>query len=280
MSRNLSKRKKKVLLDDISKYEYIKNTLIDEIVNQEQVVKNNKKNKNISLLKGITKFAAPVVISSIVVYGASVIGHFGRPFAIDKEKSSKVYTLECSLEDGINTLEEYKIITRNTDIPSSKFTITTPWTKNDDYYERVVYNYEEKKLKDINLYNAIISNDFDYICDNYKYKSSNIERCNNINTNNELSISAKIYIVDSNDNIYVVETNKRNLIITLFELFVVFASSTLIILGIKDKILLDINKNIYEYEKSKDKYYKFIFKHELTDEKIEELKSKVKKYEK
>jgi len=271
---------KESILDDISEYENKKKKIKDELLFQKQNVRNSKNNRNISIIKGITKFATPMVISSLIVYGGSLVSGFGRPFVIDKVKCSKIYTLESTVEYGIKTEEKYKYIGKNTNIPNNTFTIKTPWNREDNYYERTIYDYEEKNLKDINLYSAIISHDYDYIYNNYNYVSSYIERTTSISSNNDISIIAKIYIVDINDNIYVVETSKRNLYVTLFSLFVVLASSTLVILGIKDKTFYEINKKIYEYDMDKDNYYKILSKYEINEKKLNALKCKVKKYEK
>lgn len=280
MSRSISRKNKKIILDDISKLEDMKVNLEVDLENQKDIVKYSRKNKNRTIMKSMVKFATPILISSVVVYGSGIVGGFGRPFVIDKEKSSKVYTLEVDQSLGLSTEETYKNITRNTHIPNSTFSITTPWVEVNNKYERNVYKYEEKELKDIDLYNAFITKDYDYILNNYSFKSSKVETSNNINANNNTEISAKLYIVDSNDNIYVSETSVRNLMVTLFEMLTVIATSSLIILGIKDKIFIDITRDVYEYDQDKKNYYKVLKKIETINSKIDLMKKKVKKYEK
>lgn len=280
MSRSISRKNKKIILDDISKLEDMKVNLEVDLENQKDIVKHSRKNKNRTIMESMVKFATPILISSVVVYGSGIVGGFGRPFVIDKEKLSKVYTLEVDQSLGLSTEETYKNITRNTHIPNSTFSITTPWVEVNNKYERNVYKYEEKELKDIDLYNAFITKDYDYILNNYSFKSSKVETSNNINANNNTEISAKLYIVDSNDNIYVSETSVRNLMVTLFEMLTVIATSSLIILGIKDKIFIDITRDVYEYDQDKKNYYKVLKKIETINSKIDLMKKKVKKYEK
>ena len=280
MSHNISRRNKKIILDDISMLESKKINLEDDLNNQKDIVACSRKNKNRTIAKGIIKMISPIVVSSFVVYGAAFVGNFGKPFVLDKEKSSKVYTLEVDAVSGLSTEESYKYITRNTNIPNSTFEITTPWVQVNDKYERNVYKFDEKKLNDINLYNAIIDKNYDYILNNYSFKSSNIETSSTINKNNDTEIIAKIYIVDYNDNIYVYETSLKNIIITLVEILTIAITSSLVILSIKDKIFIDITREMYEYNQDKKNYHKVLNNITSINSKIDLLKQKVKKYEK
>lgn len=283
MSHKSSKRGLCIILDDISKLEKQRLELDHNISKKKKYLSKSKNLRNKYIFKGALKMLTPVVISSIVVYGTSVLTGFGRPFVLDNEKSSKVYTIVSSPEKGISAEENYKIITRRNDIPKSTFSIKSPWVEKDNYYERNVYNYEEKNLDDVGLYDAVLAHDFKYIYDNYKFISEDIETCSSLNLsylNSEKVITANIYIVDKNDNIYCMELPFRNNMITLFELLIVIFSSSLVIFGIKDKIFEDISKYSYAYSIDKENYKDSLEKMKKLDFQIARLKRKVAKNEK
>ena len=269
------------ILKDIIRIETDKSSLEDNLDNQRILLSNSRRVKNITIFKSVSKLMTPLVLSSLVIIGISNFGKLGKPFVLDKEKYSKVYYIESDEEKGITALEYYKNIKKDKESFDNTFTIISPWKQENQEYVRTIYNYDEKTNYDINLYNSIIKKDIDYIYSNYKPQSSSIETCSYIeDIDNELKINAKIYIIDKNDNIYVVESNTKNYIVTIIELLSIVTAISLVIVGIKDNIIIELRKNISSYNEKKSKYEELVNKIDMLNVELSQLENKVKKYEK
>ena len=261
----------------ISFLEIKKKKLLDEQLIQKYNVSDAKKTKNLKIFTGISKLIAPFCISSTLVFFAGCSSEIGFPFIRDKEVKSKCYSLK--IDDEITTSEHYISNSYGTDYPKSQITLYSPWTYDRGSYERTITYYEIKELKDINVYTAILNSDYDYIFNNYEFISQKQEVANNFVEDNK-SIEASIYILDENDNIYVVESSKRNLIETLLEIFFVLVVTDIVIMSIKDKIILEIRRKKAEYNNELKNMELINKRIKCVDLEIAKYKSKVKKYEK
>lgn len=123
--------------------------------------------KNLKIFGSICNFTAPLIVSSGVVIGCMYLISSSLPFVKDNEELGKRYSLDYETNGKIESYEHYDKYA-NCEFEDNELTISSPAILNNDgSYERVIRYYDEDNLDSVELYNAILSNDMDYIDDNY-----------------------------------------------------------------------------------------------------------------
>ena len=269
---------KEQLKKEISLLERKRKNLLEEKQIQEYNVKDAKKVKNLKIFAGISKLLAPFCISSSIVLLTGFSNNIGFPFIRDKEEKSKCYILEVD-EEGISASENYEEDSYDSDYPTSDITLFSPWVYDNGYYERTVTSYEIKELDDVNVYYSILDNNFDYIYENFEFVTQEKE-IKNISDSNNINVKASIYIRDENDKIYVIETLKRNLIVTILEMLFICISSCMVVIGTKDKIIFEIRRKKSDYNNELNNMELINKKLKSLDCELKQYKDKAKRYEK
>lgn len=198
------------------------------------------------LAKDTTEYFLPYIISLGLTTGAIYVFDGGLPFKKDKVYNSKYYSLEYTTNQKINYSEDY--VRRNLfseTIPESEITIYTPIKKVNNLNVREKYYYKISKFVDKESFNKILDNDYEYIINNientyHETITSNIE---NEYTINDYFVEANIYLLDYEDKVSFLESNQKNLFISLL-----FTSlNALIILFIennRDVTLMEYKNNV------------------------------------
>lgn len=123
--------------------------------------------KNLKIFGSICNFTAPLIVSSGVVIGCMYLISSSLPFVKNNEELGKRYSLDYETNGKIESYEHYDKYA-NCEFEDNELTISSPAILNNDgSYERVIRYYDEDNLDSVELYNAILSNDMDYIDDNY-----------------------------------------------------------------------------------------------------------------
>ncbi len=155
--------------------------------------------KNLKIFGSICNFTVPLIVSSGVVIGCVYLISSSLPFVKDSEELGKRYSLDYETNGKIESYEHY-VKYANCEFEDNELTISSPAILNDDEgYERVIRYYDEDNLDSVELYNAILSNDMDYINDNYT--EFNEEKV----VTDYLPSNADDYIIKANLDFYVSE---------------------------------------------------------------------------
>lgn len=183
---------------------------------------NNFKEFNIRNLKffGHTcNFVMPFVVSMGLVSGGFAIFGGGLPFRTDKITKYKLYNLDYNSKAYVIMNEEYKTDRFiDNELPSSSLVIYTPYELIDNEYVRYKRVYDLEYKVTLDLYNAIINEDYSFIENNlidYKEEKQIINKINE--DNNDIIIEANLHIFDKEDKLIFDESETKNLIITIIE---------------------------------------------------------------
>ena len=207
--------------------------------------KEVKKVRNLRIFKGACKFIYPFIVSTGIVVGGFKLFGFGFPFNMDKEKKYKAYELDFQTGGSLYSDETYVKNEWYSDKIKSNIKLYSPWKKEENNYSRIKRLYEIKNLDDINIYNAVIFEDYNYIMNNIIDYTEEIQYTPNIDItkNNNYWMSANITLLDKNDFIVSLEDETDNLWSTILCTLVILASYTSIESLRKYRFLKDI-KNI------------------------------------
>lgn len=216
------KRKQKSKNGEIKELQKLK----QEIVKLEEDIKKQKienfKQFNIRNLKvfGHTcNFLAPFVISTGLTIGTfSIIGG-GLPFYKDEIIKYKTYSLDYQTNGNI-TMNETYIKTKLFNGENNKLTIYTPWEYKDDQYIRYKREYDINDINTLDLFDAVLEENYDYITKNIKEYKEETQIINKIEENEKQDyyFDAKLYMLDKEDILKFPETDLKNTIITIIEL--------------------------------------------------------------
>lgn len=184
----------------------------------------NFKQFNIRNLKVFAKacnFAAPFVISTGIVVGAFTLFGGGLPFHSDEITKYKAYNLDFQTNSYVAMEDEYRTNGVFDDaLPSNSLIVYTPWEEQDGQYIRFKREYDIEKLTTLDLYNAVLDEDYDYISDNLKDYKEEKQTTNEINLeeDNDYFFEASLHMLDKEDVLKYNETSLKNMIITIIEL--------------------------------------------------------------
>ncbi len=209
--------------------------------------------RNLKVFGNTGKFIAPFVVCSGLVVGVVALLGQGTPFRVDKITKYKTYNIEYQTNGSINIDEEYKTNSWfDEGQPSNSLTVYTPWKLQDGQYIRFKREYNIGILKTLDLYNAVLEEDYDYINDMLKDYDEEKQIINQINVNqdNNYEMKASLCIIDKADILDYDETTKKNLAITIIELLIWIGSCVLI----GKKRDFDF---LYEVQKNNDTYYRY-----------------------
>lgn len=155
--------------------------------------------KNLKIFGSICNFTVPLVLTSSAIIGALYLLDAGLPFIKDSEELGKRYSLDYETNGEILGYEHYDRYA-NCEFEDNELTISSPAVLNDDnYYERTTRYYDEDILDSVELYEAILSKDMEYINANYtEYDEEKI-------VTDYLPSNADDYIIKANLDFYVSE---------------------------------------------------------------------------
>lgn len=179
--------------------------------------------RNLKVFVNTCNLVAPFVVCSGITVGLFALFGGGTPFHRDQITKYKTYNIEYQMDGTIEMEEEYKTDRwYDNALPSNSLTIYTPWSLQDDQYIRIKRTYNLGELTTLDLYYAVLEEDYDYInnnLDNYKEEKQIFNKLN-ITENNNYEMKASLHIIEKDNFLKYDETLTKNIIITVIELIV------------------------------------------------------------
>lgn len=178
---------------------------------------------NIRNLKifGITcNFVTPFLISTGVIVGTFKIFDGGLPFHVDEIKKYKTYSLDYQTSGYVTMDESYrKNRWFDNSLPSNELTIYTPWEYKDNQYIRYKRDYNIDTINTLDLFDAVLKEDYTYIKEHMKDYKEEFQVANSIEETEGQAyfIDASLHMLDKDDTLKYSETDLKNIIITIIE---------------------------------------------------------------
>lgn len=229
---NRKTRKQKILAQ---KREEIRKTKIKEleelklkVLELENKISEQKKEnfkqfniRNLKVFANACNFAAPFVISTGITIGLFKLFGGGFPFHSDEITKYKVYNLDFQTEGNITMDEEYRTDQLFDELlPDNSLVIYTPWEEQDEQYIRYKREYNLEDTTTLDLYNAVLDEDYNYISLNLKDYQEEKQIVNEINPEekNGYFMEASLHMFNKEDVLKYDETALKNIVITIIEL--------------------------------------------------------------
>lgn len=189
----------------------------------EQKVENFKQLniRNLRVFGNTCNFIAPFVISAGLTVGAFRLFGGGLPFHSDEIVKYKAYSLDYKTNGYVTMDESYRTNRWFDDsLPSNELTIYTPWELKDNQYMRYKREYDISKLNTLDLFDAVLEEDYAYITNNIKEYKEEIQVANSIEETEgqDYFFEASLHMLDKEDVLKYNETDLKNTIITIIEL--------------------------------------------------------------
>ncbi|HCJ32573.1 MAG TPA: hypothetical protein DHV70_06785 [Firmicutes bacterium] len=189
----------------------------------EQKIENFKQLniRNLRVFGNTCNFIAPFVISAGLTVGAFRLFGGGLPFHSDEIVKYKAYNLDYKTNGYVTMDESYRTNRWFDDsLPSNELTIYTPWEFKDNQYMRYKREYDISKLNTLDLFDAVLEEDYAYITNNIKEYKEEIQVANSIEETEgqDYFFEASLHMLDKEDVLKYNETNLKNTIITIIEL--------------------------------------------------------------
>lgn len=220
----LAKERNKARKEKIQELEELKTKALDLELKISEQRKENFKQFNIRNLKvfaNACNFAAPFIITTGITVGAFRLFGGGLPFYSDEIVKYKVYDMDFQT-NGYATMNDRYRTNRWFDdsLTPNSLVIYTPWEEQDGQYIRFKREYKVGKLTTLDLYNAVLDEDYNYISENFKDYKEEKQIANEIDITNDKGyfFEASLHMFDKEDILKYNETDKTNIIITIIEL--------------------------------------------------------------
>lgn len=184
----------------------------------------NFKQLNISNLKifgNTCNFVAPFVITAGLTVGVFKMFGGGLPFHTDEITKYKLYNLDYQTNGYVTMEESYRTNgLLDDDLPSNELTIYTPWKYENSQYTRYKREYDIDKLNSLELFNAVLEEDYSYIEENLKDYKEEKQTVNSIDETEKMDyfFEASLHMIDKDDTLKYNETDLKNIIVTIIEL--------------------------------------------------------------
>lgn len=204
--------------------------------------------RNLKIFGNTCNFVAPFVITAGLTVGVFKMFGGGLPFHTDEITKYKLYNLDYQTNGYVTMEESYRTNgLLDDDLPSNELTIYTPWKYENSQYTRYKREYDIDKLNSLELFNAVLEEDYSYIEENLKDYKEEKQTVNSIDETEKMDyfFEASLHMLDKNDTLKYNETDLKNIVITIVEL----------ILG------LGISGTIAHYRK-----YNYLWKLERTNQ--------------
>ena len=190
--------------------------------------------RNLKIFGNTCNFVAPFVITAgLTVGGFKMIGG-GLPFHTDEITKYKLYNLDYQTNGYVTMEESYnkKHLLTN-DLQSNELTIYTPWKYENNQYTRYKREYDIGKLDSLELFNAVLEENYSYIEENLKDYKEEIQTTNRIAIKEALDTNGPVLIevmIGKDDKVFPMvapggaiskafdETDLKNIIVTIIEL--------------------------------------------------------------
>lgn len=177
--------------------------------------------RNLRVFGNTCNFLAPFVISAGLTVGAFRLFGGGLPFHTDQTVKYKAYNLDYKTSGYVTMDESYRTNRWFDDsLPSNQLIIYTPWEFKDNQYTRFKREYDIDKITTLDLFDAVLEEDYAYITENIKEYKEEIQVANSIEETEGQNyfFEASLHMLDKEDVLRYDETDLKNTIITIIEL--------------------------------------------------------------
>lgn len=206
--------------------------------------------RNLKFFANTCNLVVPFVVCSGITVGLFALFGGGTPFHRDQITKYKTYNIEYQMDGTIDMEEGYKTNSwYDEKLPSNSLTIYTPWSLQDDQYIRIIRTYNLGELTTLDLYYAVLEEDYDYINSNlndYKEEKQIFNKLN-INENNNYEMKASLHIIEKDNFLKYDETLTKNIIITVIELIAGLGLGGLITAFRDFSFLYEVHRNHVTY---------------------------------
>lgn len=177
--------------------------------------------RNLKIFGNTCNFVAPFVITAGLTVGVFKMFGGGLPFHTDEITKYKLYDLDYQTNGYVTMDESYRtngLLDDN--LPSNELTIYTPWKYENSQYTRYKREYDIDKLNSLELFNAVLEDDYSYIEENLKDYKEEKQTVNSIDETEKMDyfFEASLHMLDKNDTLKYNETDLKNIVITIVEL--------------------------------------------------------------
>lgn len=231
--------------------------------------------QNFRLFQAANKLFAPYVIMAGLTVGAFDLCGGGLPFYKDLIVKYKVYDLNYQTDGDITVDESYRTDRwYNNPLPENQLIIYTPWEYSDNEYIRYKREYDIS-TSTLDLLDAVLEEDYDYIKNNIKDYKEEIQVINEIEEiEQNYFFNASLHMFDKSDTLVYRETDLKNTIISLVEIVLGLGIGSLVAYFRDFEYLKEVRKINDEY-RSKTEVIKYMKKELVkTNEKILSLSRK------
>lgn len=177
--------------------------------------------RNLKFFANTCNFVAPFVLTAGITVGAFRIFGGGLPFHSDEIIKYKVYNMDFQTNGYVTMDDEYRTNRWFDDsLPSNTLVVYTPWEEQDGQYVRFKREYDVGKLTTLDLYNAVLNEDYNYIAENLEDYKEEKQVANEIDPtdDNNYYFEASLHMLDKGDALKYNETDLKNMVITIIEL--------------------------------------------------------------
>ncbi len=217
----LSQQRSKNRTQQIKELQQLKHDLEIKIEKQKRENFKQLNIRNFKVFTSTCNFLAPFVISAGISVGLFRLFGGGLPFLSDEITKYKIYNLDFETKGYVTMDEEYRTNRWFDDsLPRNSLTIYTPWEQKDNQYVRLKREYDINSLTTLDLYNAVLAEDYEYIEENLKDYKEEKQVVSEIDSkiSNDYFFEASLHILDKEDVLKYNETDLKNIIITIIEL--------------------------------------------------------------
>ena len=219
---------------------------------------NLDKVRNVKVFSKTIRRLTPYIISTAIASTGLYYLGFGKPFIRDEISVRKVYELEYQTPEIKKVGEKYDTKLISDYFSRSEFILYTPFTLTDDeMYTRHKITYKVKNIYALDIYDALMNDNYEYILENVVPVSDETEKVNMLSSYyvNDYYADVKLEAIDSNNVIKHKESVKTNIFITGFDMLTAFWMG-LIFNKHKKKTFNDEIVDIYdEYNASLRNFY-------------------------
>lgn len=175
--------------------------------------------RNIKIVGAVSRFVLPyVLVGSLTIGGAYAFG-LGLPFVIDDRSYAKDFYLEYETDEKLDYEESYNSGKTYTNFLS----IITPYTLNEEgKYVRYMREYVVDNDNIESLFDALLSDDIDYILENIEVKKETREEMTSLcDTEADYDVSATLQRKDDEITIVLPENGDANFLVSFLEIVIV-----------------------------------------------------------
>ena len=220
-----------------------------------------EKVRNVKIISKTIKRLTPYIISTALASTALYYMGFGKPFVRDELITRKSYVINYKTPEEKQIDEQFITKLFSDYFIKSDLILYTPFTLTDDgMYTRHKITYEVDNMDSLLMYEALKTDNYEFIIENINPVCDETEKVNMISSNyvNDYYVDAHITAIDVNDEVKHKEDFKTNVVVTCFDFLTGFWAG-LIVNRHKKKTYNDEIMDIYdEYNaKLKDFFNKY-----------------------